>query len=211
MAQRFERRAFKIDELRVAPQGEARTIVGHAAVFNLDSEEMYGMIERVAPGAFAESIDADDIRALWNHDSNFVLGRNLAKTLRLKEDKVGLAVEIDVPDTQWARDLCVSIDRGDVSQMSFGFRTLTDSWRVETVDGEERVYRTLEKVKLFDVSPVTYPAYPDTDVGLRELDAADLETLVAEGKQRIAEARGTPGTAVPLLMRRRRLDLAGLE
>jgi hypothetical protein len=84
----------------------------------------------------------------------------------MSEDDHGLKIEIDPPDAQWARDLMTSIERGDVDQMSFGFRTITDSWQL--VDGED--IRTLIEVKLFDVSPVTFPAYPDTEVGLRSLE-----------------------------------------
>lgn len=145
---------------------EARIIVGHAAVFDKLSEDMWGFREKIAPGAFTEAIKEDDIRGLWNHDPNYVLGRNKAGTLRLREDGIGLAVEIDPPDVQWARDLMVSIDRGDVTQMSFGFTLVKDEW--DHSDRNQPV-RTLKKVKLYDVSPVTYPAYPDTDVELNSL------------------------------------------
>ena len=166
----MERRNFIVDELRVirAKDGsdEPAKIMGHAAVFNTLSEDLGWFREKIDPGAFAESIKEDDIRALFNHDPNFVLGRNKAGTLKLSEDDTGLAVEIAPPDTQVARDLLVSIERGDVSQMSFGFRTIDQAW--EIVDEED--IRTLKKAKLFDVSPVTFPAYPETDVAVRSLD-----------------------------------------
>lgn len=175
----LERRSFRMDELRVATRadGDLKMITGHAAVFNQDSEEIFGFVERIAPGAFATAIGRDDVRALWNHDANYVLGRNTAKTLRLSEDDVGLKIEIDPPDTQWARDLLVSIDRGDVTQMSFGFRTITDKWHTEN----SLTIRTLIEVELFDVSPVTFPAYPQTDVGLRSREA-----IAEEGRRRLA-------------------------
>jgi HK97 family phage prohead protease len=87
---------FKVAELRVAGDG-ARTMSGHAAVFNLDSEEMFGFTERVAAGAFTRTLQEDDIRALFNHDPNFVLGRNTASTLRLSEDDTGLQFESSRP------------------------------------------------------------------------------------------------------------------
>ena len=163
----IERRNFNLSELRaITDEKGLRKISGYAAVFNSVSEELSWFKEKIEPGAFGESIGTDDIRALWNHDSNYVLGRNKSGSLMLVEDQHGLKIEIDPPDTQWARDLMVSIDRGDVSQMSFGFQTITDKWEMsEGVD-----MRTLLKVRLFDVSPVTFPAYPDTEVGLRSLE-----------------------------------------
>lgn len=161
----MERRSFRADELRVAKKGDTRTLVGHAAVFNQWSEDLGWFREKVAPGAFAETIQKDDIRGLWNHDANHVLGRNTAGTLRLAEDDIGLSIEIDLPDTQIGRDLGVSVERGDVSQMSFAFRTLSDQWFTE--DGIDS--RILTKVMLYDVAPVTYAAYPQTDLGLRTL------------------------------------------
>lgn len=156
-----------VTELR-AIEGEngLRKITGYAAVFNKLSDDLGYFREKIQPGAFKNTIKADDIRALWNHDSNYILGRNRSGTLSLSEDDHGLKIEIDPPDAQWARDLMTSIERGDVDQMSFGFRTITDSWQL--VDGED--IRTLIEVKLFDVSPVTFPAYPDTEVGLRSLE-----------------------------------------
>lgn len=160
----MEKRTFEIEglEIRKSENGK-RTIAGHAAVFNRVADGGW-FREQVAPGAFKDSLGVDDVRALWNHDPNHVLGRNKAGTLRLSEDERGLAIEIDPPDTQTARDLVVLIERGDVSQMSFGFQTIKDSW--ETKDGDKDI-RTLEKVKLWDVSPVTFPFYKDTDVAVR--------------------------------------------
>ncbi len=160
----IERRNFPLTEFRLTEDKKPK-IIGHAAMFDQLSEPLFDFREKVASGAFAKSIKKDDIRALFNHDANYVLGRNKAKTLRLKEDEQGLAIEIDPPDTQWARDLQESIRRGDISQMSFGFMVTKDSW--EHNKGKENI-RTLEEVKLFDVSPVTFPAYPQTTVAVRD-------------------------------------------
>lgn len=193
-----ERRVFTMNELRVAPGADgAKALRGHAAVFNRDSTEMCGFTERVAPGAFTATLAADDIRALFNHDPNYVLGRNTAKTLRMTEDVDGLAFEVDLPDTSYARDLAVSIDRSDITGCSFGFITRSQKWE-EFEDG--RVLRTLLDCQLFDVGPVTYPAYPDTDVGMRS-----LASIAEEGKRLIAEARKVTG--VPLSIQRLKLDL----
>ncbi|WP_243120230.1 HK97 family phage prohead protease [Caloramator sp. E03] len=168
----MERRTINLEELRVnntkQDSDEVRVIEGHAAVFDKWSEELGLLVpfkEKVLKGAFKESIEKDDIRALFNHDANFVLGRNKSGTLFLEEDEKGLKVRIIPPDTQWARDLLVSIERGDISQMSFGFTVLEDRWGYQ--DGID--VRELVKVKLFDVSPVTFPAYTETDVGVRTI------------------------------------------
>lgn len=187
-----ERRTFEVVELRVERRDDgegAPTIRGHAAVFNERSVDLGGFREQIAPGAFEGSVSEDDIRALFNHNPDLVLGRNVAKTLRLEEDKRGLAFEIDPPDTQAGRDVVTSIERGDVSGMSFGFVTLEDEWVQEA--GEDLALRTLQRVQLRDVSPVTYPAYPQTDVALRSLEAWR------------AEAPGAPKREI----RRRRLAL----
>jgi uncharacterized protein len=162
-------------ELRIAGEG-GKQIVGHAAVFDQLSLPMYGFREQVKKGAFKKTIMESDIRALWNHNPDHVLGRNKAGTLKLEEDETGLLVTIDPPDTQWANDLRESIRRGDVTQMSFGFRTIRDSFHT----GEGELVRDLEEVQLFDVSPVTYPAYPTTDVSVRALAFASSQ--VAESK-----------------------------
>lgn len=159
----IERRSFVIDELRVEGQ-QKPVITGHAAVFNQKSEDLFGFRELIRPGAFSNTITKDDIRALWNHDPNFVLGRRKSGTLELAEDNKGLAVRIHPPDSVFASDLLETIKRGDVDQMSFGFRTISDEWRHES--GE--ILRELVEVELFDVSPVTFPAYPQTDVQARE-------------------------------------------
>lgn len=160
-----EIRRFPLKELRVEePQGSPR-IAGHAAVFDVLSEEMWGFREIVRKGAFATSLREDDIRSLWNHDPNFVLGRNKSGTLALEEDKVGLAIAISPPDTVISRHFLEGIRRGDVDQMSFGFmvRMNGEKW-ADTTDG---VVRELLNVRLFDVSPVTFPAYPQTTITVR--------------------------------------------
>src|SRR5512136_1987298 len=110
MRNNVERRFPAGCELRtVAAEGTSPKIAGHAAVFNSLSEELWGFREKIAPGAFAPALAKSDIRALLNHDPNFVLGRTKNGTLRLREDETGLAVEIDPPETRWADDLLVSI------------------------------------------------------------------------------------------------------
>ena len=163
-----EQRCAGVTELRIEAQecGGLPVIEGHAAVFDSLSQDLgflFPFKERISRGAFKASVDRDDRRALWNHDANYVLGRNRAGTLELAETAKGLLVRIHPPETTWAKDLTESIKRGDVTQMSFGFVVERETWTVE--NGED--IRTLEQVKLYDVSPVTFPAYLDTDVGVR--------------------------------------------
>lgn len=174
---KVERRSFNVEEFRVVGD-EGKTIIGHAAIFNSLSEDLGGFREQIASGSFARAIGEDDVRALFNHDANLILGRNRAGTLKMSEDERGLKVEITPPDTVFANDLMKSIDRGDVSQMSFAFRVVKESW--EHGEGGEPDIRTLQEVELFDVSPVTYPAYKQTDVGLRS-----LEDIATEGRERL--------------------------
>jgi HK97 family phage prohead protease len=106
---------------------------------------------------------------LFNHDPNLILGRNRSGTLILSEDDKGLRIEIDPPDTQSSRDLMVSIGRGDVNQMSFGF-VVRSNGQVWEKDNDGRVMRTLTAVRLFDISPVVFPAYLETAVAVRALN-----------------------------------------
>ncbi len=161
---KYQKRAFNLSNIHVRKaNGSAGSVSGIAAVFNKLSEDLGGFREKIQPGAFAKSIKDGDIRALFNHDPNLILGRTKSGTLSLKEIEAGLSVSIDMPDTSIANDLTVSMKRGDISQMSFGFTPVKDKW--ETVDGKD--VRTLLEVKLFDVSPVTFPAYPETSVQAR--------------------------------------------
>jgi HK97 family phage prohead protease len=144
-------------------------MVGYAALFDSPSQDLGGFVERIAHGAFTRAIHQDDVRALFNHNPDRILGRNKSGTLRMSEDGTGLRVEIDPPDAQWARDLMSSMARGDIDQMSFGFSVDDDQW--EKRDG--KTVRTLKAVSLYDVSPVTYPAYLDTSIALRSMKSWD--------------------------------------
>jgi HK97 family phage prohead protease len=185
-----EVRTFHTTEMRVVrSDGEAPKIVGHAAVFDSPSKIGFGpwaFMETVKPGAFAKSIKEDDVRGLFNHDPNIVLGRNTAGTLELSEDDKGLAYTITPPETQWARDLLESIDRGDISGSSFGFEVKKQRWTEHNDEDDDALdERDLLELKLWDVSPVTFPAYPDTDVAKRQHEEfrASLETQQVETRK----------------------------
>lgn len=152
----------------VRMSGDGKMINGHAAVFNSPITLWPGVKEQVKPGAFAKTIKESDVRALFNHDPNWVLGRNKSGTLTMREDDQGLQVDIIPPDAQWATDLKKSIARGDISGMSFGFRVIKESW-TNVDDDAGTMLRDLEEVQLYDVSPVTYPAYAQTDCTVRAL------------------------------------------
>lgn len=153
------------------------TIRGYAAVFDTETViggSDWGFREKIAKGAFTEAIRTSDVRALYNHDEEYVLGRVKSGTLRLAEDDRGLKVEIDPPDTQDARDLIKRMQRGDIDQMSFAF---TMEGGVQTWDESgDMPLRIIEKVgDLLDVSVVTYPAYPETEAAARSLAACRKE------------------------------------
>jgi len=166
-----EVRMLAASELRVSRDGDnPPKITGYAAVFNSLSDDLGWFREKIKPGAFKNALKTSDARALWNHDSNFVLGRESAGTLELRERARGLYMENTPPDTQWARDLMLSIDRGDVKEQSFAFTVKQDKWESSANEGEPEIRTIIEVKEIFDVSPVTFPAYPDTTVAKRSKD-----------------------------------------
>lgn len=186
---------------RKGADGKTDGIDGYAAVFNSLSQNLGWFRERVMPGAFKDCLSAaPDVRALFNHDPNIVLGRTKSKTLRLKEDKNGLHFESDPPDTQAARDLMTLVDRGDVDQCSFGFFVRDHEWTQEPDPDDPKqliLVRNLKQCDLTDVSPVTYPAYTSTSCDVRSIFpdgvpedlAAKFPALRAEAERAAAAAR----------------------
>ena len=162
---------------------DSGAISGYAAVFNEYSVDLGGFTEIISPGAFTEAIGRDDVRALLNHNPDYVLGRNRSETLRMVEDARGLRVEIDLPPTTWANDLRESMKRGDINQMSFQFRSDEDEWRK---DEERGVVHELHKASLLDVSVVTFPAYPQTSAMARSIvDTLANEDIGEPGEQEL--------------------------
>jgi HK97 family phage prohead protease len=165
-------------EIRAASETEKPRVRGYAAKFDSESENLgnseYQFREIIAPGAFDEVLN-DDVRALFNHDPNLVLARSKGGegTLTIGQDTTGLWYEFDAPDTQTGRDLMENIRLGNVDQSSFGFTVAADGQKWEEKrdgDGPTIIKRTITKIsRLFDVSPVTYPAYPDATVAIRSL------------------------------------------
>ena len=220
-----ERRTVRAD-VEVRADDDGRVFAeGYAAKFNRYSQNLGGFVEQVAPGAFTRSINSGaEVYALVNHDASKVLGRRGNGTLELSEDEEGLRyrVELNVAKTSVA-DFVEDLRRRDVHKSSFGFRTLEDEWG-ETDDGF--LLRTLKSVSLIDVSPVTFPAYLDTEVDvsramrslaahtgieLDELDRFDWDQGVANLGDLLDTFRADPddrdlGRTPRLDLARRRLD-----
>lgn len=162
----MEQRAFEIAnvEMRSASDDQQPKLSGYFIEWEKLSDPIYGMFqEKFAQGAF-RNLDGD-IRALWQHDSSRVLGRTTNGTLTITEDKRGAKFEI-IPDPEisWHQDAMRSIQRGDVTEMSFMFRCTKDMW---DVSDPAMAIRTVLEADLYEVSPVTFPAYPQTSVGVR--------------------------------------------
>jgi uncharacterized protein len=202
MTERLEWRFLPLEGAEVRASGEGRTLDGYAAVFGQEAV-IWGLFrEEVAPGAYRKTIQEHDIRALWNHDSRIVLGRNKANTLRLREDGRGLHTEIDPPDNEWGRPVVDAVQRGDVTGMSIAFRAVKDSWWYPPEDSDELPKRTIKEAKLYEVSPVTFPAFESTSISARSVAlVATEEELIAEARELLAEHKpqGEPegGTELP--------------
>jgi uncharacterized protein len=168
----IERRFVKGAQVRAEGDGH---IVGHAAVFDEEYVlwEMpgYRVVETVKPGTFSRALkEKQDVRCLFNHDPNHLLGRTAAGTMKLKQDDQGLYFDCTPPDTQLGRDVVTLVKRGDVTGGSFAFTVTAETVREEKIDGTTIRTRQIEDVDLYDASPVTYPAYTGTDVNARTME-----------------------------------------
>lgn len=153
----MERRAFSIEQ-------KGRTLFGYAATFNNETS-LGDFAEVIRPGAFTRTLSAPtalNIRAIYEHDNKSLLGKVGSSTLRLREDDVGLAFELDLPDTNLGRDLVELVKRGDVSGCSFGFLPVRDTWLPGAVP-----LRELRDVDLFEITLTASPAYDATSVQVR--------------------------------------------
>lgn len=154
-------------------EGGEQYIEGYFAVFGSNYELWPGATESIAPGAFANTL-GNDVRALIDHETRLVLGRNKAGTLELREDAHGLWGKIRInPNDTDALNLYNRVQRGDVDQCSFGFRIVRENTEIHE-DGS--VHWTIEEVELYEVSVVTFPAYEDTAVKARKRDFAEIES-----------------------------------
>lgn len=168
-------------------EGATPVITGYAAVFNTPSNEM-PWIEEIDPHAFdAVMKQKPDVRALWNHNPDHVLGRTTAGTLELRLDSQGLAYTVKPPETTVARDLMISMRRKDVTQSSFSFICSRDQW-TNNPDGTV-TRRILEFSELLDVSPVTFPAFDAATSGVRSLPSTMPVEMRSRFATRSAEAK----------------------
>ena len=181
---RIERRVFLDSDFELRKSEDGPTVfVGIASPFGKESEDM-GFREVVKRGAFKNALTRSDTVALFNHDPNFVLGRESSETLRLKEGRAGLKAEIDFPDTQLIRDLVVGpVERRDIRGMSIGFIVAEGGDEIKKrQDGT--ILRTIVEIEeLIDVSVVTFPAYQDTNVAVRSIDAWRKENETSDSNE----------------------------
>ena len=204
-----ERRFLSGVEIRA--NSKAGKLEGYAAVFNSPSEDLGGFVETIRPGAFGRAINQrQNVACLFNHDMNLILGRTTSGTLRLAQDSMGLHFSCDVPDSPLGRNVYVSVERRDISGCSFSFQALADDWNG---DGTQRELIDLD---LFDVGPVTQPAYLATGVDVRCLwpQGVPAEVRSHRTSERIAGGyvmRGPLDAALETERRRARARLAGIE
>jgi phage prohead protease, HK97 family len=152
--------------------GDDLFIEGYFSVFNSTYELWPGATESVAPGTFANTLGGD-IRALVDHETRLVLGRNKSGTLELREDSHGLWGRVKInPNDSDAMNLYNRVKRGDVDQCSFGFDILKEDTDIRE---DDTVHWTIREVKLYEVSVVTFPAYEETGVSARQRDFEEIQ------------------------------------
>lgn len=167
--QKAEKRELT-NQIEIREDESGRTLHGYAVKWEMKSQTLgywRRFKEQFRKGAFAESLTNDDQRALWSHDPSKVLGRTKNGSLRLFEDNIGLRFELDLPNTTLGNDAYETIKRGDVDGVSFGFVMQKEEWDESDLDN---VVRTITKAKLLEISPVAFPAYPDSQVSARSHD-----------------------------------------
>jgi hypothetical protein len=161
-----------MSEFTTRKDGDVPHISGYFAVFNKVYEVFKGCTESIAPGAFSDELHSD-VRALINHDTRLVIGRTIPGTLELREDEIGLWGDVAInPKDSEAMNCLARVERGDVSQCSIGFDIIDEGH--EILENGTHHY-TIRKVKLYEVSCCTFPAYEDTAISARKADIAAIE------------------------------------
>lgn len=165
---RQEKRYFEIKlrnlEENDSDQPEIPVFTGKAIIYDKETQICKGIFEKIQKDAFTDAIERDDVRCLFNHNPNYVLGRNKSGTLKLEKREDALYFTVFPPHSSWCEDLKNSVKRGDISQCSFAFSTENDEFKL---DKDGNIHRTVLDGKLYDISIVTYPAYEETHVALR--------------------------------------------
>jgi uncharacterized protein len=172
------RTSFTITREQETP--DERVIEGYFALYEQETELFAGSYEIINKGAFDSTLNKNDIRALWNHNTQYVLGRNKNGSLELKADDKGLFATIKLPNTQYANDLYELVSRGDIDQASFGFNILDEELE-ELASGGYR-WR-IKDIDLHEISVVTFPAYENTTVQAREKQVHQMEQRKLQEKK----------------------------
>lgn len=189
-------------EICAADDESPTRLVGHAALFNTLSKDQGGFRNLLHPGAFTKTLrEKPDIKALWNHNNDLILGRTTAGTLSVEEDDRGLRFELTPPDSPLGQDATASISRGDVTQVSFGF-IVRDHKFTEGTDGLQ--IREIFDVELFEISPVIFPAFEPThvEVGSEHQQTQPDDTILNKEED---------ATSLPISLLRKQLELLALE
>jgi HK97 family phage prohead protease len=179
----------EIRQLKDDDDNEYSQIEGFAVMYNKNSDilkDYWGdsFVERFAIGAFKDSLAERNQKALWNHEWSKPLGSVKSGTLGLMDGSDGLRYLIDIPNNSWGHDAAESIGRGDTDGTSFGFRAIEDMWEITEIDGEDIYMRTVLRAELYEVSPCTYPAYPDSTSEARSIKCRDHIKKNDEEKRR---------------------------
>lgn len=162
-------------------------IEGYFALYESETELFAGSYEIITKGAFNNTLN-NDIRALWNHNTQYVLGRNSSGSLELKADDKGLFASIKLPKTQYAKDLYELVQRGDVDQCSFGFNIPVGGEELEELASGGYRWR-INEVDLHEVSVVTFPAYENTSVSARAKQIEEIQGRKFEEKRSALQKR----------------------
>ena len=179
----MEKRLFNIENRFETKEDGQEVVVGYGSIFNSRSENLGGFYEYISPTAISqETIAKSDVRALINHDANLVLARSTTGTLDLSIDEKGLRYEFSIPETSYGKDLAINMKNGNINQSSFAFTVGSDEWSTDEDGNDVRTITSIDK--LYDVSPVTYPAYSQAD---SDLVVAQRGLAMYKEKQEIKE------------------------
>jgi HK97 family phage prohead protease len=161
----MEKRIFNIENRFETREDGQEVVVGYGSIWNSRSENLGGFYEYISPDAISqETIEKSDVRALINHNPDLVLARSTAGNLSLSVDEKGLRYEFSIPETSYGKDLAINMKNGNINQSSFAFTVGADEWSTDEDGNDIRTITSIEK--LYDVSPVTYPAYSQAESDL---------------------------------------------
>jgi len=161
----MEKRIFNIENRFETKEDGQEVVVGYGSIWNSRSENLGGFYEYISPDAISqETIEKSDVRALINHNPDLVLARSTAGNLILSVDEKGLRYEFSIPETSYGKDLAINMKNGNINQSSFAFTVGSDEWSTDEDGNDIRTITSIEK--LYDVSPVTYPAYSQAESDL---------------------------------------------